>query len=331
MELVPLGQTGLSVTRIGLGMAALGRPGYINLGHNEDLNHNYDEQVMEAQSHEVMDAAWAVGVRYFDTARSYGLGELFLGNWLKARNFADDTPTISSKWGYTYTADWKIEADKHEVKDHSLPVLNRQWEETKETLGDFLDLYQIHSATLDSGVLENSQVLNRLAELKNEGVLIGLSLSGANQPETLAKALSVHIDGKKLFDTVQATYNLLETSAEPMLRQAHEEGLGVIIKEALANGRLTSRNDDSQFAKQFQILSQEAKKLNSTIDALAIAGVLAQPWVDTVLSGAARIAHLHSNLKALEINWDDNLSDRISVIRESPQTYWNIRKSLVWN
>ncbi|MCB0855548.1 MAG: aldo/keto reductase, partial [Bacteroidetes bacterium] len=59
--------------------------------------------------------------------------------------------------------------------------------------------------------------------------------------------------------------------------------------------------------------------------------VLAQPWVDTVLSGAVRIDHLHSNLKALEIDWDENLTERISVMRESPQTYWNIRKSLAWN
>ena len=58
------------------------------------------------------------------------------------------TPWWVSKWGYTYTADWKIEADAHEVKEHSLAVLNRQAEESTSLLGPHLKLYQIHSATL---------------------------------------------------------------------------------------------------------------------------------------------------------------------------------------
>ena len=44
MELRELGKTGLMVSRIGLGMAALGRPGYINLGHAEDLEKDYGNQ-----------------------------------------------------------------------------------------------------------------------------------------------------------------------------------------------------------------------------------------------------------------------------------------------
>ena len=62
----PLGRTGLVASCIGLGLAALGRPGYINVGHGDDLDHQYDVAAMEARCHAVLDAAWESGVRYFD-------------------------------------------------------------------------------------------------------------------------------------------------------------------------------------------------------------------------------------------------------------------------
>ena len=62
---------------------------------------------------------------------------------------------VASKWGYTYTAGWRMDASEHEVKDLSAEQLRRQLAETREHLGSWLRLYQIHSATLDSGVLED--------------------------------------------------------------------------------------------------------------------------------------------------------------------------------
>ena len=80
-----LGQTSLDVSRIGLGLAALGRPGYINLGHAADLAGETDVDALRGRAHEVLDAALAAGVRYFDAARSYGRAEEFLGSWLSDR------------------------------------------------------------------------------------------------------------------------------------------------------------------------------------------------------------------------------------------------------
>ena len=85
MEARSLGRTGLTVTRLGLGLAALGRPGYINLGHADDLQRDYDVDAMRARAEAVLDAAWAAGVRYFDAARSYGRAEEFLAGWLARR------------------------------------------------------------------------------------------------------------------------------------------------------------------------------------------------------------------------------------------------------
>ncbi|MCG3211361.1 MAG: hypothetical protein FOGNACKC_05005 [Anaerolineae bacterium] len=326
-----LGKTRLQVSPIGVGLAALGRPGYINLGHAGDLKHNYAVDEMEAQAHSVLDAAWAAGVRYFDAARSYGRAEQFLGSWLKSRQLDPASVTVGSKWGYTYTANWQINAEHHEIKEHSLPVLERQWAESRQNLGAYLDVYQIHSATLESGVLDNAAVLTELAGLKSDGLAIGLSLSGPAQAETLQKALTVEFDGVRLFDTVQATWNLLETSAGPALQAARSAGVGVIIKEALANGRLTPRNTDPAFADKLALLQQQARRLDTSIDALALAAVLAQPWADVALSGAATVAQLQSNLRALTVAFDAAAGEALSALVEPPQVYWATRQKLAWN
>jgi aryl-alcohol dehydrogenase-like predicted oxidoreductase len=330
MDRHPLGRSGPPVTPIGLGLAALGRPGYINLGHADDLPGNRTVDALKERTGTVLDAAWEAGIRYVDVARSYGRGEEFLGEWLRSRDIDPSEITVGSKWGYTYTADWKVEADVHEVKDHSLATLQRQWPESRNHLGEYLDLYQIHSATLKTGVLDDAAVHRALADLKEKDVAIGLSLSGPHQADTLEKALGIAIDGVPLFDAVQATWNVLERSAGPMLAAAHENGRGVIVKEALANGRLTPRNDDPTFRETYDVLQAEADRLQTTIDALALAAALHQPWADVVLSGAARVSHLRSNARAVDVAWDETAEEALSGLSEAPSSYWTTRDALSW-
>jgi aryl-alcohol dehydrogenase-like predicted oxidoreductase len=306
------------MSRIGLGLAALGRPGYINLGHAGDLAGQIDVESMRAGAHRVLNAAYAGGVRYFDAARSYGLAEDFLGSWLTARHLGPDTVSVGSKWGYTYTAGWRVDAEVNEVKDLSPATLRRQYGESRELLGDKLQLYQIHSATLESGVLDDPEVRSELARLRAGGLQIGFTTSGPRQRETIERALEV--GG---FDAVQATWNLLEQSAGPALAAAHAAGLRVIIKEAVANGRLTVRGD-------VPALAAAADRLRATPDALALAAVLAQPWADVVLSGAATEDMLRSNLRALELAPGDELAAALDELREDPQSYWKRRAALPW-
>ncbi len=325
-----LGETGLQVSRIGLGLAALARPGYVNIGHGDDLKHNYDIDIMQANTNAVLDCALKQGVRYFDLARSYGLSEAFLSAWLKSRSLADEDLSIGSKWGYTYTAGWEVNAKIHEVKKHSLDNLEKQFNETIGLLDKHLDIYQIHSATIESGVLENNRVLDKLAELKENGLFIGLSSSGPKQSETIERALRIEYAGKKLFDTIQASYNMLEPSAQNSLKLAKSEGLGIIVKEALANGRLTTRNHAPAFADKLKSLRQQSFRLGTTVDALAITYILSQPWVDTVLSGAATVEHLKSNMMALDIEIDDIALNALNIA-EAPELYWSIRSNMIWN
>jgi aryl-alcohol dehydrogenase-like predicted oxidoreductase len=331
MERRNFGKTRLLVTPLGIGMAALGRPGYINLGHAQDLSETYEVEAMQAHAFAVLDEAWRQGVRYFDAARSYGRAEQFLGNWLRSREIDPGSVAVGSKWGYTYTAGWQVEAEKHEVKEHSLAVLRRQWQETQANLGSYLGLYQIHSATLESGVLENQQVLEELERLKGSGVAIGLTLSGANQADVLYKALEIKSNSGLLFDSVQATWNLLERSVEPALQAAHAAGMGVIVKEALANGRLTPRNQEPDFAPKLQILQQEARRFETTIDALALAVVIHRSWSSIVLSGAATVDHMRLNAGALNVQLDELAEDRLLALVEPAGQYWGERSELAWN
>ena len=110
-----------SKTQIGLGLAALGRPEYINIRTDNSIDKS--EEAFKKNTFSV-----------------------FLG----------------TKWGYTYVANWELGFEgKHEVKEHSLKKLVEQWQVSKQMLPK-LKYYQVHSATFESGILENETVLNQL-------------------------------------------------------------------------------------------------------------------------------------------------------------------------
>lgn len=308
---------------LGLGLAAVGRPGYINLGREADLGADRSVEALRARTHELLDAAYAQGVRYFDVARSYGRSEEFLADWLKARPDVDDI-VVGSKWGYTYTADWTTDADRHEVKDHGLPTYARQRAETARLLGDRLDLYQIHSVTPDSPALTDKELHAELAEAAAQGLTVGFSTSGPAQADAVRAALAVTVDGEPLFRTVQSTYNALEPSAGPALAEAHDAGLTVIVKEGMANGRLAQPHAPDA-------LKAAADETSLGCDAVALALILRQPWAGVVLSGAATVTQLASNLHAAVVDLDDDQVDRLAGLAEDPRAYWERRGSLPWH
>ncbi|MFF9487415.1 aldo/keto reductase [Streptomyces sp. NPDC014676] len=308
---------------IGLGLAAVGRPGYINLGRNADLGEDRSVETLRTRTHELLDAAYAQGVRYFDAARSYGRSEEFLADWLRKRTDVDDV-VIGSKWGYTYTADWTTDAERHEVKDHSLAAYERQRAETEALLGDRLDLYQIHSVTPESPALTDKELHARLAEAAGRGLTVGFSTSGPAQADAVRAALAVTVDGEPLFRTVQSTYNALETSAGPALAEARDAGLTVIVKEGMANGRLAA-------AHAPEALRAVAEETGLGCDAVALAVVLRQPWAGVVLSGAATTAQLASNLHAAAVGLTDDQLSRLAALAEEPRAYWERRGELPWH
>jgi aryl-alcohol dehydrogenase-like predicted oxidoreductase len=220
-----------------------------------------------------------------------------------------------------------MDAEVHEVKDHSLAALTRQLGETRALLGGQLDLYQVHSATLDSGVLEDRAVLEALAGLRQEGVVVGLSSSGPGQAATIRRALEVTAGGVAPFACVQATWNLLEPSAGPALAEASAAGWGVIVKEAVANGRLSPHGHGPATG----VLGRVASRHGVGVDAVALAAVLANPWADVVLSGAVTAGQLQANLTALQVELDPVEREQLAALAEPAEAYWKARSALAWS
>lgn len=310
------------VARLGLGLAAIGRPAYITPGRDIDLPGGRSRADLRARAHELLDHAYSLGIRYFDAARSYGDAERFLGSWLDERGI--DDAFVASKWGYTYTGGWRMDSEQHEVKSHDRETFERQLSESLALLDGRLRLYQVHSLTPDSPLLQDRSLLRRLATLRDEGIEVGASTSGPRQADTIERLLTVTVDGRRIFTSVQATWNLLETSAGPALGEAHARGLRVVVKEALANGRLTSRGPDVD--DLFGITPRHGVG----IDAVAITAALAQPWCDVVLSGAVTTDQLTSNAAASTVTFTPDELAALSTLAEPPIDYWAARSRRPW-
>jgi aryl-alcohol dehydrogenase-like predicted oxidoreductase len=329
--------------QLGLGLAALGRPGYVTLNHASDLGGRYDPAAMEAHAHAVLDAAFNAGIRYVDAARSYGRAEDFLATWLRKREIEPGEVTLASKWGYTYTAGWSTSATQHEVKDHSLAAFERQLAESLERLGPHLLLYQIHSVTADGKTLEDNALIDAIARLRDRGIRAGLSVSGAGQDVAIRRSLEVRRDGERVFDSVQATWNLLERGAESALHDAHVAGMKVVVKESLANGRLTEEGgrrkgeagrgteEDGIFSRPIARIRDVAEDCGTTIEKLALAAALARPWADVVLTGAATETQIRSSVAAVDVSYDAELEKQLRPVAIASEEYWRARSSFKWN
>src|SRR5262249_45480007 len=209
---------------------------------------------------------------------------------------------------------------------HSEGMLKAQLAESTSILGPYLKLYQIHSATPQSGVLDDARVLDRLRGLRAGGLLIGVTASGTLQSETIQRALEIPCDGQPLFSAVQATWNLLERGAESALREAHRAGVTVLIKEPLANGLLTSNAEHGRSGP----LRTAADRLQVSADVVALAFVAQQPWADAVLLGATTEGQLESNLRALEVRLNAEELQLLDAMREPSERYWSRRAGLPW-
>lgn len=346
--------------RLGLGMAALGRPGYINLNRDttgvgdasvrsvEHMRH-LAEQVMQcvidtataSHSDESSSSSTPPPV-WFDCARSYGKSEEFVGTFLRNNHISPNDIYVSSKWGYEYVADWNVALEPgqpHEIKDHSVAMFFKQLEETKQCIGEYVNLYQIHSATFESGVLSNTEVHQALAKCRKElGWKLGLSVSSPQQNAILEEAMKITVDGERLFDSVQCTYNLLEQKPGEALLKAHTAGMDIIIKEGMANGRLWNHEVLSEMCERtkslpaFHIMNQDV-----TPDQLALGSILAQPFQPRVLSGAVASDHFKSNYEALQVakilqeQHPELLKELMEKCIMDSDDYWADRAALSWN
>ena len=223
--------------------------------------------------------------------------------------------------GYRYTGEWRLDAGQHEVKEHSLAMFRAQLAESTELLGGWLALYQVHSLTTESGLFEDAALLAALGELRDSGVLVGLTTSGPGQADALRRALEVRAGGRPLFAAAQVTWNLLEPSVAAAAAEAAAAGWPVLVKEAMANGRLAPGEADAGR------LAALAAERGVGTDAIALAAALANPWATIVLSGAVTPGQLRANLAALTVG---GLPPDLADLAEPPGAYWAARAARPW-
>ena len=315
-------------TKLGLGLAAIGRPEYLNIRAEKDIDKT--ASFYRENANKVINYAYAKGIRHFDTAPSYGSGEAFLKEWYRHHPYKD--LTFSTKWGYTYVANWKLGyKEPHEIKEHSLSKLIEQWSVSKHLL-PALKVYQIHSATFESGVLNNKEVLQKLFEIKKEtGIKIGLSASGAKQGEILEYASQITINKEPLFESFQVTYNVLENTTHEILKGLINAGKIVIIKEALANGRVFKNDNYQHYSALYADLDRLAKKYNVSVDAVALRFIIDYLQPAVVLSGASNINQLAENMEADNFRLENEDLFSLSQHGVDAKSYWNERSNLPWN
>lgn len=317
----------MDVHKIGLGTAAIGRPQYINI-RNENPE-AFELNAFKEKGVQILETAYQNGIRYFDTAPGYGLAEELVLEWVK--NKADKSIEVATKWGYEYTANFDVNANKHEVKDHSLHQLKKQWEISKSLL-PYLSTLQIHSATFETGVLGNMEVLQKLAQIKSEfGIRIGVTTTGENQVDVLKKALEVTIDDTPLFEVFQVTYNILDQSLLEISDLLIEKGKRIVIKEALANGRILPNPNYPVHNNLFTVLKKMSAKYKVGIDAIALQFCVQTVYPFKVLSGASAPIQVLDNLKATTFQLTGSDIHTLLSFGVSGAQYWGERKQLPWN
>ena len=152
----------------------------------------------------------------------------------------------------------------------------------------------MHSLTLDSPLFDDGPLLDALARLRDSGVAVGFSTSGPGQAETILRAMELTRAGGPA--VLRRAVDLEPAGDQRRARHcaaASRRELTVIVKEALANGRLVTEPPPALLAI--------AEQHGAAPDAVALAAAAAQPWVDRVLLGPAGVEQLAQNLLAGEI------------------------------
>jgi aryl-alcohol dehydrogenase-like predicted oxidoreductase len=314
-----LGRSGVEVTRVILGCGNFGgigsAPEFFGQGESED----------EALA--IMDAAWELGIRTFDTADAYGGGrsELAIGRWLRERG---GHPVLETKLFHSVVGD---------PGDHGLAPerVHRQIAGSLERLGlERLDLYLIHEPDPETPV---ERTLEALTELVERGTVSAVGASNVDGPY-LEDALAIsERRGLARFEWVQNSYSLLDRESErEVLPLCREHGLGFEAFSPLAGGWLTGKYrrgeplpegsrmtqrpgpylhlDDDRVYDGLGRLSDVASRRDVSMTGLALAWLLAQPQVDGVVVGPRRPEQLEPAREALALELDPEEAKTIAEV-----------------
>ena len=323
MEYKLLGRTGVRISAVGLGCGNFG-----GIGSAPEF---FGRGESETEALAIMDAAWEMGINFFDTANAYGGGrsEAAIGRWLKARGPAVRHQLLLSSKVFNPVGDGPNE------RGLSRAHIMQQIEASLGRLGvDHLDFYLIHEPDASTPI---DETLRAMDELVHAGKVRYIGAS--NMPAWLmAKALwESDRHGWQRFDWVQNSYSLLERQDErEMLPLCTDAGLGYTPFSPLAGGwltgkyrsgqvyppgsRMTLRPDpylgllNEQTFERLDRLQNLARARGTDMAALALAWIMAHPQVSAPIVGPRTPNQLEPARRAMNIKLTAVERDVISAI-----------------
>lgn len=249
MEPRVLGRTGLQVAPLGLGTVKLGRN--TDVKYPQPFTLPGDKEVTD-----LLESALATGIDLYDTAPAYGSSELRLGPFVRRHR---NELVLCTKAGERYE-------DGTSRFDFSADAIVRSAEESLRRLRtEVLDILLLHSDGADLHILEQTDALEGLRQLKSAGKVRAVGISAKTSEGILAAS--------ETLDVVMAPFSEISPELGAALRAAHERGTAVLAIKTLASGR-AARSSSARAVDQ------------------ALEFVLRQPFVDGLVLGTLRIEHL---------------------------------------
>lgn len=251
----PIANTGLEVSMLGLGTVKFGR--------NEDVKYPEHFEIPDDQQVlALLSQAHDAGINLLDTAPAYGTAQQRLGklvgnseDWLICSKVGERFINGVSEYIYT-------EAETRQTVENSLRELNR----------DVLDIVLIHSDGDDMHVLQETDVMETLLRLKEEGKIRATGIS--------SKTVEGGLLALQHLDVVMCMYNLLEVNELPVIEAASEQGKGIFVKKGLMSGHLGKAERDNPLLASYQ-------------------HIFAQTGVSSMIVGTINPKHLAQNIEAL--------------------------------
>ena len=302
MEYRQLGKTDLKVSSIGLGCVTFSR------------------EIDEATSFEVMDRALERGITLFDTAEAYNSGgsETVIGKWMADRKTRDNI-VLASKVATNLTRERIISSAEDSLR--RLQV-------------DTIDLFQVHHWDNDVPLEETLDALNTLVE---QGKVRYIGCSNYDAWHLCKSLWKSDVNGWACMESVQPNYNLVTRDIEKeMLPLCADQSVGVISYSPLGAGFLTGKyNQNGKMPKgtRFDVmpahqdvyfypekwrviegLRAKAAEAGETMIQLALAWVIGQPGITSVLIGTRHTDHVDQAFRAEAMGLSDELREALSTL-----------------
>lgn len=306
-----LGNTGLFVSEICLGTMTFGEA-------KEGSPWGAIADVDQDAADKIVERSLAAGVNFIDTADVYSFGnsEVLLGQALQNLEVPRKDVVIATK---VFGAMGDKPNDRGASRGHIMDSVEGSLERLQT---DHIDLYQIHGTDTVTPI---DETLRALDDLVSTGMVRYIGVSNW-QAWRIAKALGTsERKGFARFETIQAYYSIagrdLEREIVPLM---NEEKVGLMVWSPLAGGLLSGKYgpgapgngegrravfdfppvDKDKAWACVAVMREVAEKHNSSVATVALAYVLAKPFVTTVIIGAKRLEQLDQNLAATKLKLD---------------------------